>query len=165
MTGFYLRWGVIILIGLWIVTAGANRYYRDVQPMSPEQVLRNHPAGPVRIIGMVEAGSLMKEPEKSQIRFALVRNGQHISVVYRGSDPDLVRELKTLVLVGEWGQDSQQFLADEIHLVPNYGFITAAYLVMIPLALFLFLMERRVRLLYNEIKLSKTYEPESDKFG
>jgi hypothetical protein len=31
---------------------------------------------------------------------------------------------------------------------------------MVPLALFLFLMERRVRLLYNEIKESKIYESE-----
>jgi cytochrome c-type biogenesis protein CcmE len=162
MTGFYLRWGVIILIGLWIVTAGAIRYSRDVRPMSPDQVLRNHPAGAVRIIGRVEAGSLLKEPDSSQVRFSLVRNGRRISVVYQGSDSDLIRELKTLVLVGKWAKDSQRFMASQIHLVPNYGFITAAYLVMIPLAIFLFLMERRVRLLYNEIKLSKTYEPESE---
>jgi len=160
MTGFYLRWGVIVLLGFWIATAGAIRYFKDVRPMAPQEVLSHQPAGPVRIVGMVEAGSLIKGHPDSPSRFSLVRNGQRISVEYRGSDPDLIRELKTLVLVGRWDATSGLFTAGEIHLVPNYGFITTAYLVMVPLAVYLFLMERRVRLLYNEIKNSKVYEPE-----
>ena len=160
MKGFYLRWGGLVLVGLWIVAVGAQYYYREVRPLTPEQVLRSHPAGPVRLMGMVEAGSMVKEAASTQIRFSLIGNGQRIPVVYQGNDPDNLRELKTLVVVGRWDDAGQRFLAQKINLIPNYGFITAAYLVMVPLAFFLFLMERRVRLLYNEIKLSKIYESE-----
>jgi cytochrome c-type biogenesis protein CcmE len=160
MKGFYLRWGGLLLVGLWIIAVGAQYYYREVRPLTPEQVVREHPAGSVRMIGMVEAGSIIKEAASTQIQLSLIGNGQRIPVVYQGNDPDNLRDLKTLVVVGQWDDANQRFLAQKINLVPNYGFITAAYLVMIPMALFLFLMERRVRLLYNEIKLSKIYEPE-----
>jgi hypothetical protein len=164
MKGFYIRWGGLILIGLWIVAVGTHRYNRDVRPLSPEQVLINHFEGPVRVLGMVEAGSLRKDPLTSQMLFSLVENGQRIPVVYQGKDTDSLRELKTLVVIGGWDEASQRFVAQDIALIPNYGFIIAAYLVMIPLALFLFMMERRVRLLYNEIKQSKLYEPEVGEF-
>jgi cytochrome c-type biogenesis protein CcmE len=161
MKGFYLRWAGLLLVGVWIIAIGAQYYYREVRPLTPEQVAREHPAGSVRMIGMVEAGSIVKEAASTPIRFSLIGNGQRIPVVYQGNDPDSLRDLKTLVVVGQWDDTSQRFLAQKINLTPNYGFITAAYLVMVPLALFLFLMERRVRLLYNEIKLSKIYEPEA----
>ncbi len=149
-----------MLVGLWIVAVGAQYYYREVRPLTPEQVTREHPAGSIRMLGMVEAGSIVKGAASTPIRFSLIGNEQRIPVVYQGNDPDSLRDLKTLVVVGQWDDTSQRFLAQKINLTPNYGFITAAYLVMVPLALFLFLMERRVRLLYNEIKLSKIYEPE-----
>ncbi|HTN43256.1 MAG TPA: cytochrome c maturation protein CcmE [Nitrospiria bacterium] len=164
MKGFYIRWGVLILVGFWIAAIGAHRYNRDVRPLSPEQVLKNHLAGPVRMLGMVEAGSLRKDPLTSQMLFSLVEDGQRIPVVYQGKDTDSLRELKTLVVIGGWDAASQSFLAQDLALIPNYGFIIAAYLVMIPLALFLFMMERRVRLLYTEIKRSKLYEPEVGEF-
>ncbi len=160
MKGFYLRWAGLSLVGVWIVAVGTQYYYREVRPITPDQVVREHPAGSVRMIGMVEAGSIVKETPSTQIHLSLIGNGQRIPVIYQGNDPDNLRDLKTLVVVGEWDNTNQRFLAQKINLVPNYGFITAAYLVMIPMALFLFMMERRVRLLYNEIKLSKLYEPE-----
>lgn len=160
MKGLYLRWGGLVLVGFWIVASGAQYYDRNVRPLTPEQILKDHPAGPVRMLGMVEAGSVVKEATSSQVLFFLAGNGQRIPVVYRGNDSDDLRELKTLVVVGQWDDANRRFLAQKIALVPNYGFITAAYLVMVPMALFLFLMERRVRLLYNEIKESKIYEPE-----
>ncbi|HET6465992.1 MAG TPA: cytochrome c maturation protein CcmE [Nitrospiria bacterium] len=164
MKGFYIRWGGLILVGLWIAAVGTQRYNRDVRPLTPEEVLKNHSAGPVRMLGMVEAGSLRKDPAGSQTLFSVVENGQRIPVAYQGNDADNLRELKTLVVIGGWDDASQRFVARDIALIPNYGFIIAAYLVMIPLALFLFMMERRVRLLYNEIKQSKLYEPEAGEF-
>jgi cytochrome c-type biogenesis protein CcmE len=164
MKGFYLRWAGIVLAGLWIAAGGARYYYQDVRPLTPEQVLTVHPAGQVRMLGMVEAGSLIKDPAASILQFSIVQDGRRISVDYTGPDPDNLRELKTVVMVGRWDDANQRFVARDIDLVPNYGFITAAYLVMVPLALFLFLMERRVRLLYNEIKISKTYESEIGEF-
>jgi cytochrome c-type biogenesis protein CcmE len=164
MKGFYFRWAGILLAGLWIVAAGAQYYYRDVRPLTPEQVSTIHPVESVRMLGMVEAGSVVKDSPSSTIRFSVVQNGHRITVDYTGPEPDNLRELKTVVLVGRWDDTLQRFVAHDIDLVPNYGFITAAYLVMVPLALFLFLMERRVRLLYNEIKISKTYESEIGEF-
>jgi cytochrome c-type biogenesis protein CcmE len=164
MKGLYIRWGGLILVGLWIVGVGTQRYNRDVRPLTPEEVLKNHSAGPVRMLGMVEAGSLRKDAATSQMVFSITEDGQRIPVVYQGKDTDNLRELKTLVLVGGWDDTSQRFVAQDIALIPNYGFIIAAYLVMVPLALFLFMMERRVRLLYNEIKQSKLYESEVREF-
>ncbi len=161
MKGFYLRWAGLLLVGAVITFLAAQHYDRIVRPLVPEQVLSGHPAGPVRMLGMVEAGSLTKAADSNQVLFSLTENGQRIPVVYQGNDPDNLRELKTLVVVGQWDETNRRFLAYEIDLIPNYGFITAAYLVMIPMALFLFLMERRVRLLYNEIKSSKIYESEA----
>jgi cytochrome c-type biogenesis protein CcmE len=163
MKGFYLRWAGLLLVGAVITFLAAQHYDRAVRPLVPEQVLSGHPAGPVRMLGMVEAGSLTKAADSSQVLFSLTENGRRIPVVYQGNDPDNLRELKTLVVVGQWDETNRRFLAHEIDLIPNYGFITAAYLVMIPMALFLFLMERRVRLLYNEIKSSKIYESEAGK--
>jgi hypothetical protein len=160
MKGFYFRWGVLLLVGLVITFFGAQRYVRDVRPLTLDQFLKAPPAGPVRLLGMVESGSLAKEADSTQALFSLIGKDRRIPVVYNGKDPDNLRELKTVVVVGKWDDANQRFLAEGIDLVPNYGFITAAYLVMVPLALFLFLMERRVRLLYNEIKESKIYESE-----
>lgn len=164
MKGLYVRWAGLVLVGVWIIAVGANRYYRDVRPLTPEQVLKNHFPGPVRMLGMVEAGSLRKDAASAQTEFSLVENGQRISVVYQGNDTDNLRELKTLVVVGSWDEATRRFVARDIDLIPNYGFILAAYLVLIPMALFLFMMERRVRLLYNEIKNSKMYESEVGQF-
>jgi len=163
MKGFYFRWAGLLLVGAVITCLAAQHYVQAVRPLVPAQVLSGHPAGPVRMLGMVEAGSLTKEAETNVVSFSLTHNGQRIPVVYQGNDPDNLRELKTLVVVGEWDETTGHYMAHEIDLVPNYGFITAAYLVMIPMALFLFLMERRVRLLYNEIKSSKIYESEAGK--
>ena len=165
MRGFYLRWGGLLLVGLWIVAVGAQYYYREVRPLTLDQLLKAPSAGPVRLLGMVEAGSLAKEADSTQVRFSLTGDGHRIPVLYQGNDPDTLRELKTLVVVGVWDDAGRRFLADQLALVPNYGFITAAYLVMVPLALFIFLMERRVRLLYNKIKGSKIYESEVGELG
>ncbi|HUK55379.1 MAG TPA: cytochrome c maturation protein CcmE [Nitrospiria bacterium] len=164
MKGLYLRWGGLLLVGLWIAAVGTQRYNRDVRPLTPDQVLKDHPAESVRMLGMIEAGSLRKDPVTSHRLFFIVGKGQRVPVDYQGSDTDDLRELKTLVVVGRWDNTAQQFVAQDIDLIPNYGFIIAAYLVMIPLALFLFMMERRVRLLYNEIKQSKQYEPDVGDF-
>jgi len=161
MKVFYLRWAGLLVVGAVITFLAAQHYYQTVRPLLPEQVINGHPSGSVRMLGMVEAGSMTKEADSGHVQFSLTRNGQRVPVVYEGNDPDNLRDLKTLVVVGHWDEANRRFLAREIDLVPNYGFITAAYLVMIPMALFLFLMERRVRLLYNEIKTSKIYESEA----
>ena len=160
MNGFYIRWAILLLAGLMIVFLGAQRYYEDVYSLTPEEVLENTPRETVRMLGMVQAGTLKAEPPFEQATFELAGEQAQLPVYYQGEAPDNLRELKTLVVVGRWDSGQSRFKAHEIDLVPNYGFITAAYLVFLPLGLFLFRMEQRVRLLYNRIKESKIYEPE-----
>ena len=148
------------MVGVLIIALGVQRYYREVYPLTPEQLLQDQPTGAVRMLGMVEAGTLMTEAPFEQATFYIAGKKKQIQVLYQGEPSDNLRELKTLVVVGRWDNASQKFQAHEIALIPNYGFITAAYLIMVPMALFLFMMERSVLLLYNKIKLSKLYEPE-----
>ena len=80
---------------------------------------------------------------------------------YKGPKPDNLREIKTMILIGKWNPSDNVFEARDIGLVANYGFVISAYLIsLIPLAIFLFAMSRRVGLLYEEIKASKLYQEE-----
>lgn len=165
MKSFYIRWAALLALTLVIGGFGAGRYLQEVKALTPGEVLRSQPSGTVRVLGTVQAGSLVREGFESEgasgtARFS-VGADSGLAVVYRGVKPDNLRELKTLVLRGRWDPDSKQFQADKISVVPNYRFVTAAYLVAIlPLGIFLFLMERGVRKLFFEIKETTVYEPE-----
>ncbi|MEW6325968.1 MAG: cytochrome c maturation protein CcmE [Nitrospirota bacterium] len=168
MTGFYVRWGVILAAGA-LIAGLAYQHYRDqVQPMTPEELFQAGPAGTVRVIGLVQPGSLVIDPEaatSSSFRadFDLAGRVEHLPVRYAGPADDNLRELKTLIVVGQWNAEGRIFEAQDLALVPNYGYIAAAYLLaLLPLGLFLFGMERRVALLYTVIKAATPYQPESD---
>jgi hypothetical protein len=149
------------MIAAIIGVLGIQRYHRDVTAISPDQLLRDQPAKTVRVLGMVEAASLVKEGEGGPIAFQLSGEGAKVSVRYIGQESENLRDLKTLVIGGRWNSTTQIFEADKISLVPNYGFITAAYLAsLIPMGLFLFNMERKVAMLYILIKEEKVYQPE-----
>jgi cytochrome c-type biogenesis protein CcmE len=163
----YVRWAGIAVAGIVIALLGAARYETKVKPITPEQLLGDHPAGTVRMIGLVQPGSLTLAPgaEASSpitATFELVGQSEHLPVRYTGPAEDNLRELKTLVVIGRFDPANRTFEAAEIDLLPNYGFITAAYLVtLLPLGLFLFGMERRVALLYTSIKETTVYQPEA----
>lgn len=160
MKGFYVRWGAILSAGVMIALLGAWRYETEVTTISPEDLLLEQPTGTVRILGRVRPGSLMAE-ESQGVRFELAGDRERILVRYTGEENDNLRELKTLVVVGRWNPGGREWEADEIALVPNYGFIAAAYLLgIVPLMMFLFGMERRTRLLFHEIKGTTVYKPE-----
>ncbi len=157
---FYLRWGGILLLGAGVAALGLQRYEREVTTVTPEEVVRKQPADSVRVIGRVEAGSLERQGE-GRAAFRLAGRSETLTVRYAGAEPENLRELKTLVLIGRWDPGARELRASEITLIPNYGYVAAAYLVaMIPVGLFLFRMERRVGLMYTEIKTAKAYEPE-----
>jgi cytochrome c-type biogenesis protein CcmE len=160
MKDLYIRWGVILLIGIVIASLSVMRYHRELGAITPETLFKNPPAERVRVVGRVEAASLKKE-ESGSVRFRLVGGAHPLSVLYTGKEDDNLRELKTLVIVGRWNSGSQEFRAEELGIVTNYGFITAAYLIgIVPIILFLFGMERKTRLLYREIKGTSVYKPE-----
>jgi len=161
MTGFYIRWGVILLVALGIGFLGVQRYERDVAAISPDQLLPNPVAEKVRVIGTIQGGSLSKEEEEKRAVFRLQGEKEILSVRYQGEDLDTLRELKVLVISGRWNPETREFDGASLSLIPNYGFVVAAYLIgIVPALLFLYLMERRLALLYNAVKQTKLYEPE-----
>jgi len=196
MKGCYLRWAGIISVALVLAWLAAQHYDREVRAVTPEQLLVARSEGTVRVIGMVQAGSLTIVPQETSAamppntppptptptppmilaEFELAGQQAHLLVHYDGPADDNLRELKTLVVVGHLTPagapgsassnelDKQRFDAHALDLLPNYGFITAAYLLaLVPLALFLFGMERRVAILYTVIKETTAYQPEAER--
>jgi cytochrome c-type biogenesis protein CcmE len=166
MIWLYLRWGAVALAGLVITSIAAGRYAAEVRPITPEELPQGAASDRVRVIGMVQPGSLVvasQAPSETgmEATFELAGLREHLPVHYLGPADDNLRELKTVVVVGRLDNTSRRIESDRLDLVPNYGFVTAAYLIaLLPLALFLFLMERRVAVLYTVTKATTAYKPE-----
>ena len=160
MTNLYLRWGGVLIVAIVLIVLTYNHYRDNLASLVPQQVKQEAPTGDVRVLGMVQGGTL-KTREAGEATFTLLGEQATLPVHYQGPPPDNLRELKILVLIGTWNAATQVFEARDIGIVPNYGFIAGAYLLgLLPLALLLFAMTRRVHFLYDEIKASKLYEEE-----
>ena len=161
MTNLYLRWSGVLAVAIVFIVLTYNHYRDNLASLVPQQVRQEAPTGgAIRVLGMVQGGTL-RTREAGEATFTLLGKNAALPVHYQGPPPDNLRELKILVLVGTWNAATQVFEARDIGIVPNYGFIAGAYLLgLLPLALFLFAMNRRVSLLYEEIKASKLYEEE-----
>ncbi len=161
MTGFYLRWGGLLVVAAILAFLVARNYERNLANLTPEDLLADPPSRAVRVLGLVRGGTLTGDQASGRLRFDLSGTRETLTVQYDGPPMENLRELKTLVVVGRWDPSARTFRAHDIALVTNYGFVVGAYLVgLVPLALFLFTMERKVGLLHHEIKQSKLYEPE-----
>jgi cytochrome c-type biogenesis protein CcmE len=162
MTRLYVQWTVVVVAAV-VVSVSAFRYYdRHLVTLPPETVASGAAGSDVvRVQGLVAGGTLTGDPASGKAAFRLGGDQDAVQVEYNGPPPENLRELKTLVVIGRWDPERRVLAAHDFALVANYGFIVSAYLVsLLPLALFIFLMERRVRLLYAEIKQAKLYEPE-----
>jgi cytochrome c-type biogenesis protein CcmE len=82
---------------------------------TPTQVAaREAPQGrPFRVGGLVEAGSLAREPNSLTVRFRVTDTAQTIPVTYTGLLPDLFKEGKGVVAQGTLGSDGV-FRASEV---------------------------------------------------
>jgi cytochrome c-type biogenesis protein CcmE len=82
---------------------------------SPSQVLTNEaPVGrPFRIGGLVESGSLKRDPGSLAITFVVTDTAQKVTVAYQGLLPDLFKEGKGVVAQGTLGSDGV-FRATEV---------------------------------------------------
>ena len=82
---------------------------------TPSQVAANEaPQGKTfRIGGMVETGSVKRQPDGVTVRFIVTDTAQAVPVVYRGALPDLFREGKGVVAQGRVGPDGV-FQASEV---------------------------------------------------
>ena len=161
MTAFYSRWGVLLLLALVLVFLTHRNYQHNLASLSPTEVMASHPSEELRVFGLVKGGSLTGNLEAGEAEFDLGGPEQGLSVIYKGPPPENLRELKHLIVIGTWDPQAQRFLAREFGLVTNYGFVLSAYLIgLLPLAIFLFVMGRKVTMLFDEIKQSKMYEAE-----
>ena len=82
---------------------------------SPSQVFANEAPRDrsFRIGGLVEEGSLQREPQGLTIRFAVTDRAQKIPVTYTGLLPDLFKEGKGVVAQGKLGP-AGIFRADQV---------------------------------------------------
>jgi cytochrome c-type biogenesis protein CcmE len=70
-------------------------------------------AGNFRIGGMVEPGSIRRQPDGVTVAFVVTDNVRKINVQYRGALPDLFKEGKGVVAQGKLGE-GKMFFADEV---------------------------------------------------
>lgn len=82
---------------------------------SPSQVVAGEaPQGrSFRVGGMVEAGSVKRQPDGVTVSFIVTDTAKTIPVTYKGVLPDLFREGKGVVTQGKLGADGV-FVADEV---------------------------------------------------
>ena len=67
---------------------------------------------PFRLGGLVEEGSVRREPGALSVEFLLTDRAASVPVVYTGVLPDLFREGKGAVVRGQWRDD--KMVADEV---------------------------------------------------
>ena len=160
MTGFYLRWATVVVVLSILAFLSSKHYEQNLASLTPEIVATgNHARTPLRVQGMVKSGSLTGSPEEGHAAFELQGASKSLKVEYQGPPPDNLRELKTLILIGQWDASAQLFRARETAIVTNYGFVASAYTIaLVALLVFVFAMSRKVTFLYQEIKDSKIYE-------
>ena len=112
----------LVLVGasvaaLGLATALVLSAFQDnlVFFFTPAQVAAGEaPAsGRFRIGGMVEPGSIQRQPDGVTVAFVVTDNVRKIPVQYRGALPDLFKEGKGVVAQGRLGA-GKLFVADEV---------------------------------------------------
>jgi cytochrome c-type biogenesis protein CcmE len=164
MTGFYARWAIMVggIILLAMITY--HQYQRDLSTISLATLLNSPTTSEtVRIQGMVQSGTLSGAVDQGQATFELIDGSTTLSVEYAGPPLENIRELKTMVLIGQLDPATKTFKAKDTALINNFGFVASAYLIaVISLGWSIFAMSQRVMVLFKEIKDEKLYEPEID---
>ena len=111
-----------VLIGLGLAALGVavalvlNAFQSNlVFFFTPTQVANGEvPQGrSFRIGGLVESGTLAREPDGLTVRFVMTDTAQRVPVVYKGILPDLFKEGKGAVAQGRVGADGL-FVASEV---------------------------------------------------
>jgi cytochrome c-type biogenesis protein CcmE len=100
-------------VAAWLVLAAFQKNL--VFFFTPTQILAGEaPHGrSFRMGGMVETGSIQRQPDGVTVSFMVTDTAQRIRVNYRGILPDLFREGKGVVAQGKLGNDNL-FVADEV---------------------------------------------------
>ena len=105
------------VVALGIVTALVLKAFNQnlVFFFTPSQVAANEaPQGRTfRIGGLVESGSLKRQPDGVSVAFVVTDTAKSMKVIYKGSLPDLFKEGKGVVAQGQLGADGV-FRASEV---------------------------------------------------
>ena len=108
---------VAILAGVGIATVFALQSFQKnlLYYYSPSQIQAGEApsARSFRVGGLVENGSLKREPGSLEVRFTLTDYAHQQSVSYTGVLPDLFREGQGVIARGKLGPDGM-FVAEEV---------------------------------------------------
>jgi cytochrome c-type biogenesis protein CcmE len=117
------------LVGIGLIATLVLNAFRSnlVFFFTPTQVAQGEaPTGRAfRIGGLVEAGSVKRQPDGINVKFVVTDTAKSIPVVYQGILPDLFKEGKGVVAEGKLGSDglftASQVLAkhDENYMPPE----------------------------------------------
>jgi cytochrome c-type biogenesis protein CcmE len=110
----------LIGVGLAVLGVGTALVLQAFQQnlvffFTPSQVWQGQAphSGTFRIGGMVEKGSLQRQPDGVTVRFVVTDMARSVPVSYRGALPDLFKEGKGVVAQGKLGAD-QGFVAEQV---------------------------------------------------
>lgn len=108
---------VLVVLGIGVATALAiNAFEENLMFFySPSEVIAGEaPADhPIRMGGLVKAGSLQRQPDGLTVQFDLTDLEKTVTVQYTGILPDLFREGQGIVSKGRLRTDGV-FVADEV---------------------------------------------------
>ncbi len=112
--------GVAVAVGLSLRAFQENLLYF----YTPTQVLAGEPpeGKRFRLGGLVEKGSVRREPGALEVRFDVVDNQERMTVAYAGVLPDLFRDGQGVIAMGHFGQDGI-FRADEGLAKPDENYM------------------------------------------
>jgi len=107
----------LVLVGVTIAVALSLRAFQEnlLYFYTPTQTLAGEsPDGKkFRLGGLVEKGSVRREPGALEVRFDVVDNHERLTVAYSGVLPDLFRDGQGVIAMGYLGPDGI-FRADEV---------------------------------------------------
>jgi cytochrome c-type biogenesis protein CcmE len=119
---------VAVLLAMWGLRERASYFYTPADIVAGKAV----PGRTMRLGGMVERGSIVRQPDGLTIRFVLTDGKAETPVVYRGIVPDLFREGSGAVAEGRL--QNRAFTADTIlakhderYMPPELGNLAAEH--------------------------------------
>ena len=119
---------VAVLVAMWGLRSQASYFYTPAEIAAGKA----EPGKAVRLGGMVEKGSVQRQPDGVTIHFVLTDGQARTPVVYRGITPDLFREGSGAVAEGRLQNGA--FVADTIlakhderYMPPELGNLSAEH--------------------------------------
>jgi cytochrome c-type biogenesis protein CcmE len=109
VTVLVLGIGAAVALGLTAFRKNILYYYTPSQVASGEA----RPGRPFRMGGLVQAGSVQREPASMTVHFVLTDMQESVPITYTGILPDLFREGQGIVVHGSL-DTARSFTADEV---------------------------------------------------